>query len=235
MKNIKSRTKHLIKVIIGRDIFYRIQIKAITKWYGNKNAGFYVNSKSLNSNSIVYSFGIGEDISFDKGLLQEFNCTVYGFDPTPKTIEYIENENVPDNFIFLPYGIYNLDGVVNFYLPLNPNHVSCTISNIQNYDQNENKFVEVPVKTFSTIVAELGHKKIDILKLDIEGSEYEVLDQILNSPIEIGQILIEFHHRFPTIHKSKTKEAIKKLNTSGYKLAAISEQYEEFTFIKTKS
>ena len=52
--------------------------------------------------------------------------------------------------------------------------------------------------------------------------------------VDINQILIEFHHRFPSVSLNKTKEAIKKLNNKGYKIAAISDQYEEYTFIKVK-
>ena len=39
--------------------------------------------------------------------------------------------------------------------------------------------------------------RIDILKMDIEGAEYDVIDDIINSPVPIAQVLIEFHHRFP--------------------------------------
>jgi hypothetical protein len=43
---------------------------------------FYVNTEKLDSNSIVYSFGLGADISFDKELIRRFNLSVFGFDPT---------------------------------------------------------------------------------------------------------------------------------------------------------
>ena len=33
--------------------------------------------------------GCGEDISFDLGLIEMFDCDVYGFDPTPKSIDFV--------------------------------------------------------------------------------------------------------------------------------------------------
>ena len=33
---------------------------------------------------MVYSVGLGQDISWDKALIEKYRCEVYGFDPTPK-------------------------------------------------------------------------------------------------------------------------------------------------------
>lgn len=52
------------------------------------------------------------------------------------------------------------------------------------------------MKRLTDIVQELGHSHIDILKIDIEGSEYKILDSILSAPVQIDQILIEIHERF---------------------------------------
>ena len=35
------------------------------------------------------------------------------------------------------------------------------------------------VKTLSTIMRELGHKWVDVLKIDIEGNEWPVLEQMV--------------------------------------------------------
>ena len=48
----------------------------------------------------------------------------------------------------------------------------------------------VPVYTLATIMARLGHtgRRIDVLKLDIEGSEFDVVPNLVKSGIEIGKI-----------------------------------------------
>ena len=79
----------------------------------------------------------------------------------------------------------------------------------------------------------LSHNHIDILKMDIEGAEYDVIDDILSSNIAIKQILVEFHHRFPNVGLKKTKETIKKLNNFGYRIFHISNNGEDYSFIKT--
>ena len=58
-------------------------MKLDTVWFGNKHAGFYVNTKTLNSKSIIFSFGVGENISFDEQLIKEFNCIIYALVSPP--------------------------------------------------------------------------------------------------------------------------------------------------------
>ena len=58
--------------------------------------------------------------------------------------------------------------------------------------------IDVEVIDFPAFLKKLiaKHKKIAFLKMDIEGSEYDVLENIVKSNLFIGQILIEFHDRF---------------------------------------
>ena len=47
--------------------------------------------------------------------------------------------------------------------------------------------------------------------MDIEGAEYDVIDDILNSNIRIHQILVELHHRFPGNINRKDKKIFEKI------------------------
>ena len=80
-------------------------------------------------------------------------------------------------------------------------------------------------------MTDLGHKHIDVLKMDIEGSEYDVIENILNTNISINQILIEFHGRFYDNGILKTKECISKLSKNGFEIFAISDSFEEISFM----
>ena len=79
---------------------------------------------------------------------------------------------------------------------------------------------------------ELGHSRIDIIKMDIEGAEYDVIKDIYESDIRPVQILIEFHHRFPGVGIKKTKEAIGCIKSMGYQLFSVSATNEEYCFIR---
>ncbi len=228
---IKERLSYYKKVLTGEEIRVSPQVKIPTEWFGSKFAGFYVIPSLLNEASIVYSFGVGVNISFDEELMRRFSCNVFAFDPTPQSIRFIEEKTCPSSFCFYPVGLYTFDGNIDFYLPEDPGYISGSMLNRWQSQQQQFR-VSVPVKTFSTIVNELHHTKIDLLKMDIEGSEYEVIDDILHSGIEIVQLLIEVHHRFEQIDNSQTRLLIRKLNAAGYQIAAISASREEYTFVK---
>ena len=64
-----------------------------------------------------------------------------------------------------------------------------------------------------------GHDRIDLLKIDIEGAEYDVLDHLLSHKLRVKQVLVEFHHNIlPGIPRSKSIRYILKMIKAGYKL-----------------
>lgn len=228
MNKLFHKFLRIPKVIKGKDFFVNIQSKQDTLTFGNPGASWTFIPSLLDSKSIVYSFGVGEDISFDLLLINKFNLKINAFDPTPKSINWIKNQKISPNFKLHEFGLSNKDGEVAFFPPTNPNFVSATIIN---RPETKSEAYNVPVKKLDTIFNDFNHSQIDILKMDIEGAEYDVIDDILNSKIPIKQLLIEFHHRFKNVGVNKTKEAIKKLNNAGFLIFDISNSGEEYSFI----
>jgi FkbM family methyltransferase len=233
VKDVLKKVKLELKMRAGVISRIKKETSVNHKWHGNEYGGFYVHPNGLNNNSIVYSFGIGEDISFDESVINSYGCNVFAFDPTPKSIEWIKNQKLPSKFTFYDYGIDSKTGFVNFNLPKNENYVSGSVLNHQNV--NENNTVSVPMKCFKDITNTFGHKHIDVLKIDIEGSEYTVMNDILSSDVKIDQILLEIHERFFDDGKEKTKALLKSLKDHGYSVFAVSDSAEEISFIKTSS
>jgi FkbM family methyltransferase len=228
---IKSKIKRLLRVLSGQVNHIKKTANLHKKWYGNQYGGFYVYPKFLNQNSIIYSFGIGEDISFDISVIENHNCHVFGFDPTPKSIKWVkQHQSLPSKFIFFEYGIADKSGMIDFYLPKNIEHVSGSFIKQDNVDDKQKVLVEM--KSWEDIVNTLGHSQIDVLKMDIEGAEYNILDSFLESSVPIIQILIEFHDRLFDDGKIKSINAIKKLKNHGYEIFGISDSFEEVSFIK---
>ena len=50
------------------------------------------------------------------------------------------------------------------------------------------------VKTLSTIMRELGHKWVDVLKIDIEGNEWPVLEQMVTDKRPLMFTQMQVHH-----------------------------------------
>jgi FkbM family methyltransferase len=231
--NIKSKLKFWKDVLIRKEVYFPTQIDIQKEWIGSEYGGFFVIPSLLNESSIIYSFGVGEDVSFDTDLIDKIGCFVYCFDPTPKSKVFIEKNHFSEKLHFSDVGIAAYDGTAKFFLPENPDYVSCTTYNRWGYDEQINKPIEVPVKKLETIMKEFQHDHIDLLKMDIEGSEYDTIPDIIKSKIPVKQLLIEVHHRFTGIGIKKTKEIFACLNSAGYKIAAISKSKEEYTFLKS--
>jgi FkbM family methyltransferase len=227
---IKSGFNNIIrtlKVIRGKDFFFRWQTSIPTVTLGNSNASFTICPDFINASSIVYSVGVGTDISFDLELIKKFNLKIFAFDPTPKSIDWIKGQFLPDNFSFHPFGLAKEGGVIDLFLPENNNHVSGSI-----ISHHSDSSIKVEMKSLLQLMNLLGHTKIDVLKMDIEGAEYGVIDHILEKNIEISQLLVEFHHRMPGISKELTKNALQKLNAGGFRVFHISPSGEEYSLIK---
>jgi FkbM family methyltransferase len=207
------RAKWMAKILLGREVFFRRRIRCAREFLGTEYGGYYVCPDGLDRESVVYSFGVGEDISFDLALIDRFGCRVHAFDPTPKSMSWLARVDTPPSFHFHPYGLSAKDERAFFYPPENPNHVSHTLLC---RESTRGSAIEAEFKKLGTIMDMLGHDWIDVLKLDIEGAEYEVLADVLGESVPVGQILVEFHHRFPGVGRRRTVEAVALLRERGF-------------------
>lgn len=226
---LKAILKRNLDILTGREPRIRVQVRKKKSWYGNKYGGFYIVPELLNKDSIVYSFGIGEDASFDLDVIENHGCRVFAYDPTPKSIEWVSHLELPDNFHFQPCGISAQNGESIFYLPKNKSHVSGSLSLTSNTDEKER--ISVPVFRLKTLMDNNQHDHISVLKMDIEGAEYEVLEDIIHSGLNVEQVLVEFHHRFLSNGIVKTRNVLKLLNDKGYKVFGISDLNSEISLI----
>lgn len=203
-------------------------MRCSTKRLGSSYGGWEIIEGSLKEESIVYYFGVGDDISFDLALIDDFGLTVHAFDPTQKSIAWVCKQSVPDRFILHEVGLADFDGEVMFRPPENPDYISHTALE---RPETEDQSFSVPVKQLSSILTELGHTQIALLKMDTEGSEYEVIESLARTDIRPIQLLVEFHHRFPGVGLKETQRSLKQLREMGYKLFSVSDRGEEFGFV----
>ncbi|MDR0962703.1 MAG: FkbM family methyltransferase [Mediterranea sp.] len=230
---MRTHLRNLYGWLRGKSPFPYLYKECVpVRWAGNQYGGFYICPDGLTETSVIYSFGIGEDISFDMECMRQWGCRVYAFDPTPKSIQWLKQHAPGEHFCFMPYALGTETTTTTFYLPQNAAFISGSLIPQSNVDSANS--IEVPVKKFADIAAELRHTHIDILKMDIEGAEYDVIPDLLASGVTIGQLLVEFHHRmFPRGNK-RTTHMIKLLKKNGFRLFAYSDKMEEFSFINTR-
>jgi FkbM family methyltransferase len=185
-------------------------------WIIPANAG-------LSRDSVCYLAGAGEDVSFDCELVRRFGCRIRILDPTPRAVAHFEQlqealrdgRRFPINksdtefydiqpadlerITFLPVGIADDDTQLRFYLPKNPEHVSCSTANLHNTQQ----YFTAQCYRLRTVMAQQGDARIDLLKMDIEGAEYAVIRDVVRSKILPRLLLIEFDE----VHSPKDDKA----------------------------
>ncbi len=138
----------------------------------------------LGPSPIVYSFGVGNEISFDREMASTFGAQVYMFDPTP---------SVSQMWTAFKAGQAEDTGRIFFHaLGLGP------VSEEAGKQRALTLEGQVcPVKTLREMAELLGHTHVDIVKLDIEGGEFASLKQMIATSalpaLGVKQVLVEVH------------------------------------------
>lgn len=170
-----------------------------------------------NLDPVIYSFGIGTDITFDVKAASMYQTPIFMYDPTPAVIEFMKDFQDNKRLKFVPEGVYTEDTTIKFFT-----HPDKANSSIYPIHGNQTNFVEVPVKKLETIMRENGHDRIDILKMDVEGVADKVIEQMIDeTPVRPLQIVTEFEVRGienPITYLPKIAKLMSKLQDAGYEI-----------------
>ncbi len=151
--------------------------------YGN----YKLLKNKIPKNPIVYSGGVGTNISFDLELLRIHGGKVRLFDPTPSSIKYMHKFKNNKKIKFYPTALYHKNERVKIYFDPTNRVKSNSISNFLNF--NKKSFYKVNAKNILYFVKKNKDQKIDILKLDIEGVAEDLLIHTLKNNIKPKQII----------------------------------------------
>lgn len=145
----------------------------------------------LNKNSIVFDIGAYEG-NFTEKIYTKFECNVHAFEPLEEYCEFLRKK-------FLNF---NKVKILNFGL-LDENN-EFKISNIGEsssiYTRPEGELnTIVKMKRFSEYISDNEIQNIDLVYMNIEGSEYPLIEHIISEGIinNIQHLQIQFHNFVP--------------------------------------
>ena len=190
----------------------------------------------------IHIKGDVEKLSPEKVLLVE---------PVPHNVASIKKNLIHlGNVIIEQVAISNINEIKNFYFvkeksihklkkhwssgigSFNKQHIFDHKSKRFKIEEEDIEEVSINAIRFKDLVGKYQIKQIDKLLIDVEGSEYEILDDINFNSLDIKKILFEYKH-FDGYKKTgkKLEEILKKLDDNGYKTTKIDD--ENILAIKT--
>lgn len=179
---------------------------------------------SIQDGDAVIGAGVGEDISFEESLLALKAIKVVLVDPTPKSHEFVQSR-ASDSLILLKNAIERPGvGPVRMYKNSTCGHVS--ESTYPEHSSVSSEFHEAEVITIGQLVHDYSPS---LIKLDIEGTEYDVLESCLG----VRQVCVEFHHRCignRTI--DDTMRLVQRFTDAGYAIIDNRNHFQEMTLLK---
>lgn len=171
--------------------FYRLRILkdpftiAVTQWFkdeGNSNLRF---DYPLTEDSIVFDVGgyIGE---WSQKIIELYNPHVYIFEPVPEYYSKIIRKlgSNPKVSIY-NFGLSNKTAEAKIAL----------LNNGSSVYKKGNNYITIELKDISEFLKEINISKIDLIKINIEGEEYALLNRMISTSIveKCQNIQVQFH------------------------------------------
>ena len=177
----------------------------------NNDGGYLIGEASLKNSKILLSFGLSDDWSFDEDFFNKSNSKVFAYDPSVNWKFWVKKffRNLKEIFLFKRKSYKEIIEIFAFF----------KYKKFFNTDDkvHEKKLV-MPKGTFLSRISDDQIIDIDTLmkninekntffKIDIEGNEYRILDQLIKHQQYTTGLVIEFHNC--DLHKELIKNFIK--------------------------
>lgn len=193
---------------------------------GTTYGGWWIDRAALSREPLLIDCGLGMDISFPTEFLREFGGRAIGVEPSPESLAYCR-PRLPAGMTVLERAFAREAGQhLTFYLPRAREHLPAGADGISGSLVDSHAYVgggeKLPVTTtaLGEVLAGAARDECDVLKLDIEGAEYEVLNDLCarGEIRRVRQLLVEFHHRATHHTDAETDATVAAVERAGFRL-----------------
>tara|TARA_B110000971_G_C19885856_1_gene442950 strand:+ start:247 stop:912 length:666 start_codon:yes stop_codon:yes gene_type:complete len=206
LKKVYKKLVFLIKKYVFFDKF----LWAIHNWFkvrGDENLRI---NYDLNEKSIVFDVG-GYKGDFTYEINKKYNCNIYIFEPMPEFYKIIKGRfEKQKNIKFFNFGLSRYDNKTSLFINDNASSV---------YSKTVNTTKEkIYLKSISEFIKAHNIDGINLLKLNIEGGEFEILESLIELQLisKISNLQIQFHDFVP--NAIKRRESIRQNLSRTHKL-----------------
>jgi FkbM family methyltransferase len=173
----------------------------------------------LTENSIVFDIG-GYKGEWAEKIIKLYNPYIYIFEPIPEY--YLE--------IFKKLGANPKVSIYNFGLSDKNEKASISLlSNSSSIYKKGKNCINIRLQDISNFIKKANISRIDLMKINIEGGEYSLLERMINVKIiEICQdIQVQFHNFMPEAERrrNKIRESLAKTHFTTYEYLFVWENW----------
>jgi len=196
---------------------------------GPRYGGWWVNRRLIRPDPLLIDCGLGRDISFDAAFLSRFGGTVIGIDPNPASLAWCR-EHCPPGMHIHDRAFWSTSGAtMTFHLPRPAERLPRGADGVSGSLHASHAYVEggtareVTTTSLDEVLAATGRADCDVLKLDIEGAEFEVLGELARSRAlaRCRQVLVEFHDGITRHGRADTERVVEDVRAAGFTLVHV--------------
>lgn len=194
----------------------------------------FIYQPNFDSSSIIIDAGCSYEAELSKYMIEKYGVLAYGVDPTRKHSAALRKFESDSNgkFFYKQVAVGSTDTNLTFYESLD-NESGSMLSNHVNVISDRTTSYDVRCISLPSLLKEFKIDKIDLLKLDLEGAEYELIENIVKSDLKnISQLFIEFHHHaIEKFNYKSTTACVNRIENFGYKSYTTDDH--NYLFIRT--
>jgi FkbM family methyltransferase len=164
------------------------------------------------------------DLGANVGEVSEYflrkGAIVHAYEPNAHAAQVLlQRLGCKKNLHFYPLAVAGFTGRSKLYLHRDHHESELTYSQAGSLCSEKDNvcedFIEIDVVSIRDVLA--AHKHIKLLKIDIEGGEYDIMDEILARLDTIDTVLLETHENKSAVFREKNDELMEKIEKSGVK------------------
>jgi FkbM family methyltransferase len=173
----------------------------------------YIYRDKFNLSSIVIDVGCGHLAEFALYLIKAHHLRAFGVDPTRKhATDLMKLQQITNgHFQYLPLAVSKHCGPIVFHESVS-NESGSVLAQHANVARDTIRTYPVEAVDLMELVRRIGGQSIDLIKLDLEGAEYELLQSASKPDLApFKQIFVEFHHHCTDYSMRDTEVVVERL------------------------
>jgi FkbM family methyltransferase len=182
---IYGTAKRYFRAYVLNDKFER----TAARWFRHRGDETLRLDYRLTSDSIVFDCG-GYEGDWTAAIFERYGCTVFVFEPVERYARSLEARfGDHERIRIFRFGLHSRNERCKIHLAANASSVFGVSADVE----------EIQLRDVQEVLADLDVPRIDLMKVNIEGGEFDLLDRLLATRLiaRVDNLQVQFHRFVP--------------------------------------